>query len=44
MFTQVSQVMETLRRNGLKGQKADSPGQRPGVQGGENIRPERAKA
>jgi hypothetical protein len=27
---QVSQVMKTLLRNGLKGQQAHSPGQRPG--------------
>ena len=41
---QVSQVMSPLRRNGLKGQQARSPGYRPGWGGVKFLRPARAKA
>ena len=36
-MTQVPQVMKTLRRNGLKGQKATSLGQRPGCKEGSRF-------
>ena len=36
--------MKTLYGNGLKGQGAISPGQRPGYKDNLDVRPERAKA
>ena len=43
-MNQVSDVVDTLRLSGLKGQRALSPGYHPGCWGATTWRPARAKA